>query len=262
MPPSSAQAYNSLTAFKPREAKDVMGEAETKYDIAGQKDRLSSLRGLVSNLSSSVEAVDPSVTGRTSGTFTTEGQRQALVSRERQPILNDLGKQQQALGIQQQGFSESQNLATQMASALISQDQQTYQRLLDQYNVAKQSEAVAEEQRRAEESKRQWEATMAENRRQFDAQLAESKRAAQASAARNFNLSNPTPKASSGQSAEDAKYQAYIKAQQAKEQQIIQQMSSNKGLKILSGGGTNGLSVLGKGSLPLPVTNPSYKVKL
>ncbi len=163
MPPSSQAAYQSLQAFKPREAKDVMGEAEAKYDITGKKDRLSSLRGLVGNLQSSVEAVDPSVTARTSGTFTTEGQRSALVNRERQPILGSLAKEQQALGIEQQGFAESQNLATQMASALMNQDQTTYQKLLDQYNTAKTAEDTAEQ-------RRQYEATLAEQRRQFDEQ--------------------------------------------------------------------------------------------
>ena len=106
MPPSSATAYNSLTAFKPRESKDVMGEAEQKYDIAGRSKRLSSLRGLVGNLQSSVEAVDPSVTGRTSGNFTTEAQRLALVNREQAPILGSLAKEQQALGVEQAGYSD------------------------------------------------------------------------------------------------------------------------------------------------------------
>ncbi len=163
MPPSSQAAYQSLQAFKPREAKDVMGEAEAKYDIAGRKDRLSSLRGLVGNLQSSVEAVDPSVTARTSGTFSTEGQRSALVNRERQPLLGDLARQQSALGMEQQGFSESQSLASQMASALMSQDQTTYQRLLDQYNASMASEQAAE-------ARRQYEMTLAEQKRQFDEQ--------------------------------------------------------------------------------------------
>lgn len=163
MPPSSATAYQSLQTYKPREAKDVMTEAETKYDIPGYTNRLSSLRGLVGNLQSSVEAVDPSVTGRTTGNFTTEGQRSALVSRERAPILGDLSKQQGALSQEQAGFTNAQNLATQMASALMSQDQTTYQRLLDQYNAATASEAAAEQ-------KRQYEANMAEQKRQFDEQ--------------------------------------------------------------------------------------------
>lgn len=165
MPPSSATALSSLQAYKPRSVQDVSTEAETKYDLPNQTSRLSSLRGLVGNLQSSVEAVDPSVTGRTSGTFTTEGQRQALVSKERAPILGDLSKQQGYLGEAQQGFNTSQTLASQMASALMAQDQQAYQRLLDQYNTASAQEKAAEEKRRFEEQ-------MAEDKRQFDAQMA------------------------------------------------------------------------------------------
>ena len=167
MPPSSATAYNTLTAFKPRSTTDLMQSASDKYGVGAATDRVSNMRGLVSNLSSAVEAVDPSVTGRTSGTFTTEGQRQALVSRERAPILTDLGKQQTALGNEQSNLSNSQTLATQMASALLSEDNTTYQRLLDQYNSAVATEKAAEE-------KRQWEAQMAEQKRQFDEQLRQS----------------------------------------------------------------------------------------
>lgn len=181
MPPSSATAYQSLTAFKPRSSQDVMGEAEKKYDLEGSRTRLSSLRGLVGNLRSSVEAVDPSVTGRTSGTFTTEGQRQALVSKERAPILNDLSEQQGALGEEQQNFNTSQGLATQMASALMNEDHTTYQRLLDQYNAATAAEAAAEQKRQAE-------AAMAEQRRQFDAQQQAAARAAKSSNGYAINL--------------------------------------------------------------------------
>jgi DNA polymerase III gamma/tau subunit len=178
MPPSSQTAYQALTAFKPRQAQDVMNEAETKYDIAGKKTRLSSLRGLVTNLESAVEAVDPSVTGRTSGNFTTEAQRSALVSREKQPILGSLAKEQQALGTEQQSFSESQSLATQMASALMNQDQTTYQKLLDEYNATLAAEQAAEQ-------KRQYELNLAEQKRQFDEQQ---RAAAKASAGGAYNL--------------------------------------------------------------------------
>lgn len=165
MPPSSATAYESLSSFKPRDAAQVESEANTKYDIPGYTQRLSSLRGNVNNLQSSLEAVDPSVTGRTTGTFTTEGQRQALVAKERTPILTDLGKQQQALGTEQAGYTNAQSLASGMVSALMNQDQQSYQRLLDQYNAATAAEAAAEDKRR------------------FDLQLADQQAARAASAA-------------------------------------------------------------------------------
>lgn len=165
MYPSSATTYQELTNFGKARKKstDIYKEAETKYGIPEATGRLSRLRSLVGNLTSSVEAVDPSVTGRTSGNFTTEGQRQALVSRERAPILTDLGKQQGALGQEQEAYSLNSALADRMASSLIQEDQTTYQRLLDKHNAS-----VAAEQ--AAEAKRQWEATMAEQQRQFNEQ--------------------------------------------------------------------------------------------
>lgn len=181
MYPSSTQAYSALQAFKPRSTQDVMGEAETKYGLPEARTRLSNLRGLVGNLQSSVEAVDPSVTGRTSGSFVTEGARQALVNKERAPILGDLGKQQGALGQEESSFNTSSSLASQMASALMNQDHDTYQRLLDQYNASSAAEKAAEE-------KRQYETTLAEQRRQFNASQAAAARAAKASGAGSYNL--------------------------------------------------------------------------
>lgn len=169
--PSSATAYQSLSSFKPRSSQDISTEAETKYGIPEATKRVSSLRGLVGNLQSAVEAVDPSVTGRTSGTFTTEGQRQALISKERSPILGDLGKQQSALSNEVADFNTSQGLATQMVQALKSDDQATYQRLLDQYNAATAAEKAAEEKRQYDENlaeqRRQWNEKMAADNAQF-----------------------------------------------------------------------------------------------
>lgn len=165
MPPSSADAYNTLTDYNNTRQKteDIYKGAQDQYDIPGFTSRLSNLRGLVGNLQSSVEAVDPSVTGRTAGTFTTEGQRQALVSKEQAPILGNLSKQQGALGQEQEAYNTASGLASQLASAKINEDQTTYQRLLDQYNTAKAVEAAAEEKRQHDEA-------MAEQKREFDAQ--------------------------------------------------------------------------------------------
>lgn len=285
MPPSSQTALQSLQAFKPREAKDVMSEAETKYDIAGKKDRLSSLRGLVSNLQSSVEAVDPSVTGRTTGTFTTEGQRSALVNRERQPILGSLAKEQQALGVEQQGFSESQSLATQMASALMNQDQTTYQKLLDTYNATLAAEQAAEQ-------KRQYELNLAEQRRQFDEQQKASKAA---SAGGSYNLGSiasalkgntPTAQKTLRQTwqeeankgdynaqvalnyaGDDGRYDGPVNS--ARELNILKSMGikGNYFLRTTPTGGlstssTNGLSVIGSGALPTILNSKGLTTRL
>lgn len=163
MPPSSQAALSSLTDFSNtrKSAQDITTQAQQQYGVPDSSARLSTIRGLVGNLQSSVNAVDPSVTGRTSGSFVTEGQRQALVNKERTPILGQLGEENTALGNEQQNFNTSSSLASQLASSVLSQDQTKYQGLLDQYNAAVASEKAAED-------KRQFEATLAEQKRQAD----------------------------------------------------------------------------------------------
>lgn len=155
MPPSSQQAYASLQDYskKRRSTQDIQKEAETKYNVSGISARLSGLRTLVGNLENSLENVDPSVRGRNSGGFVTEGQNQALINREQQPILGSLSKQQRALGDTQEQFSLSSALAGDLARSLRADDETGYQRMLDQYNAS-----VAQEQ--AAEAKRQFDMQM------------------------------------------------------------------------------------------------------
>lgn len=183
MMPSSAQALSTLSDFnsKRQSAQDIYNTANTQYDVTGGQQRASSLKGLVGNLQSSLDAVDPSVTGRTTGNFTTEGQRSALVNREQQPILGNLSKTQSNLGTEESNLSTSQGLASQLASAMISQDQTKYQSLLDQYNAAVAAEAAAEQ-------KRQYEADMAEKQREYNESLAASNAAAKAGGAGGYSL--------------------------------------------------------------------------
>lgn len=162
------EARKSLQAFTPVDSTTALNTANQTYDVGGSQTRLSALKGLVGNLQSSVEAVDPSVTGRTSGTFTTEGQRQALVSKERAPVLSDLSKQQGAYSNEQGTLNQKQGLASQMAAALLSDDKTKYQRLLDQYNMSTAQDT-------ADEQKTQHDAALAEQKRQFDLQLAQPK---------------------------------------------------------------------------------------
>lgn len=164
MTPSSATALQSLNDFSStrKSATDITNDANTQYDIPGYTTRLSKLRGLVGNLTSSVEAVDPSVTGRTSGSFVTEGQRQALVNKEQAPILTNLAKEQNAYGQEETGYNTALTSANGLASMLMAQDQNKYQSLLDQYNASAAAEKAAEE-------KRQYDTTLAENARQFNA---------------------------------------------------------------------------------------------
>lgn len=150
MLPSSTQAYQSLTDYTKnrKSAQDVVTGAQNQYDIPGITSRMSGLRDQVGNLQQAVENVDPQVTARTARTFTTDAQRQALVNRERQPIFNTLGKQQTALGNEQQGYAVASQNAGNLAQSILNQDAQTYQQLLDQYNASRAQDQMAQEQQR------------------------------------------------------------------------------------------------------------------
>jgi len=174
---SASQAYSALQNYantRPQ-ATDYINQANNQYNVQGAQGQVSNLQGLVSNLQNAAAAVDPSVTGRTSGTFTTEAQRQALVNREQQPILTNLGQQQTGLSNAQQNLSTSENLANQMASALMQGDAQKYQSLKDQYDAANSYEQFQAQQKQAA-------AAAAEQIREFNADLAEKKREANLSA--------------------------------------------------------------------------------
>jgi len=166
---SAVQGYQSLGS-------DVaLQKSNDQYGVGDSQTRLSALKGIVGNLQSSVEAVDPSVTGRTSGTFTTEGQRQALVSKEQAPILGSLNKQQGALTSEQGDLTQKQGLASQMASALLGDDKQKYQRLLDTYNQSAAQDTADEQRRQADQQSQQWAQQFAESQRQFNQTLAANK---------------------------------------------------------------------------------------
>ena len=169
-------AKANLNSYQALGSDTAMNQADAKYDVSGSQTRLSALKGIVGNLQSSVEAVDPSVTGRTAGTFTTEGQRSALVSKEQAPILGQLSKQQGALTSEQGDLTTKQGLAAQMASALLNDDKSKYQRLLDSYNASTAQDAT-------DEQKRQFEVTKAEQARQFDVSTAQAAKAAAAKSA-------------------------------------------------------------------------------
>lgn len=138
MPPSATNAYNALTSFtnsRPS-SQSYLDQANNQFGVGTANKQVTDIQTLVGNLQNAAAAVAPSVAGRTSGTFTTQAQRDALTSREQAPILTDLGKQQQALGTAQTAQAQAQTMAQQMANSLYSQDQQKYQSLLDQYNAA------------------------------------------------------------------------------------------------------------------------------
>lgn len=184
MLPSSAQAYQALSDYQKtrKNSQQLMDQANQKYDVSGIGSRVSRMRGLVGNLESAVEAVDPSVTARSQGGLTTEAQRSALVNREQAPILQNLGKQQQAFGQAQGDWTMANQLSGDYARNLMAEDQNKYTQLTDMYGKSVAAEQAAEERRRWEAQQAMAREAAAAEERRFQAQLAES-RAARAAAA-------------------------------------------------------------------------------
>lgn len=169
--PSSTAAYGALQAFNSSRpsATDYISKANSQYNIPADQQQVTGLQGTLNNLNSSLQAVAPSVQGRTSGTFTTAGQQSALINKEQAPIATNINSTGTSLGQAQGVQSHDEQLAAQMVQALLGSDATKYQGLMDTYGAATDAEKSAEQ------------------KREFDAQAAEQ--------AREFNL---TPRGLSG----------------------------------------------------------------
>lgn len=155
----SASALSALNSFQPTSSEDLMTQAQTKYGIPDLSNRVKALTGITNNLTNSIAAVDPSVTGRTAGSLVTEGQRSALVNREKQPLLGSLATNNQDLNTARGDLNTNQSFADKLASALASDQTDKYTRLKNQYDISKAAEdtkaSQALEQQKLAETVRQ-----------------------------------------------------------------------------------------------------------
>lgn len=136
----SATAKAALDSFTPTSSADLLTQAQSKYGVQDLQSRVQALRGLTSNLTNSIAAVDPSVTGRTSGTLTTEAQRSAIVNRERQPLIGDLNTENSALSGAQGDLNTNESMADQLAQSLAQDQTNKYNKLKDTYDTSYQRE--------------------------------------------------------------------------------------------------------------------------
>lgn len=158
---NSADILNQLRAFQSsrRKPQDILAEEETKLGLPSATQRLTGLRSAIGNTENLLRNVDPSVTGRTSGTFTTEAQRQRLVAKEREPISDQFREQSRALEGETANISDISGRALKSAqlglSDLDSQENSLrtlygslYQREQDEVTRQERERAFQEEQRR------------------------------------------------------------------------------------------------------------------
>ena|ERR1700741_3363738 len=113
-PTSSQQALDQITAYRGtmKDPTSLFGEARQRYGVDSINQRIGNLRSAITNTEQLLGGVDDSVTGRTSGTLTTEAARSRLVNLERQPISETLATQQGGLTNEQQNLGEATNQAT------------------------------------------------------------------------------------------------------------------------------------------------------
>lgn len=92
--PNYDQAYGEYTDYlgKSKAPIDFYNEATNKLGIPDARARVARDRKSISDTQGLIDAVDPSVTGRTQGSLVTEAQRQGLVTKEKSPLLESMGR--------------------------------------------------------------------------------------------------------------------------------------------------------------------------
>lgn len=151
---SQLAAYNA----KPVTATDALNTALNTFGVPEIRNTVSGLRTTVANTNSALNAVDPSVTGRTQGSLVTEAQRERQVNNERAPIAQNLTDENKSLTDQQQALTDALGQATTTANnqvsdynagrtALQGEYDMEYQREQDAASKAAAAAAAAEQQR-------------------------------------------------------------------------------------------------------------------
>lgn len=126
---------------------DIYNKVTTQLGIPDARTRVQALQTNLINTQNAINAVDPNVTSRTSGSIVTEAQRQRLVNEEKQPLQQTYSTQNQDYGTESTALN---NLLSE-ANTQVSNTQAGYtaqrQSLLDQLSAAQNAEKEAEAQR-------------------------------------------------------------------------------------------------------------------
>lgn len=147
---SSAQIAGQLATYDKnrKSSADIMSEALKEYGVPEIRSNVANLRTTIANTENALNAVDPSVTGRTSRSLVTEAQRSRIVNNERAPIAEQLSGQGRALSTESANLTEQQRAAETLAQGRINDYTTGRTALQSQYNdaLARENEA----RRRAE----------------------------------------------------------------------------------------------------------------
>jgi len=141
MQPSTAIAQKLATYdANPVTSTDALNAALGQYGVPEIRNTVAGLRTTVANTTNALNAVDPSVTGRTQGSLVTEAQRSRQVANERAPIAGQLSSQTQALDQGQQDLTSALGQATTAATNKVNDYNAGRANLESEYNMAYKSE--------------------------------------------------------------------------------------------------------------------------
>lgn len=142
---NSAQIAKQLAQYdKSRKSSDkILNESMAQYGVPEIRNRVAGLRTTLTNTENALNAVDPSVTGRTSRSLVTEAQRSRIVNQEREPIAAQYGQQAGVLSNESANLTAQEQAANQLAQGRINDYQIGRTALQSQYNDAATREAKA-----------------------------------------------------------------------------------------------------------------------
>jgi len=135
-------------------ADQFLRQAEGRLGVDKSRTRLQGLRSAIGNTEQLIAGVDPSVTGRTSGSFTTEAQRQRLVAQERAPLGEQLQTQQRVTSDEQLNLSDVSNRALKEAELAARQQDEQISYFKSLYDTLLQREEIERQRAEAERARR------------------------------------------------------------------------------------------------------------
>lgn len=151
---NSSEALNELRAYQGsrRKSSDILQEQQTQLGLPSATQRQAGLRAAISNTENLIKAVDPSVTGRTSGSLVSEAQRTRLVGMERAPLDQAFQSQNQAYQGESDNVNELKRQAlqgTQLSIADQDKQEQNMQGLYGTLYQREQDDVARQERDRA-----------------------------------------------------------------------------------------------------------------
>lgn len=153
---SSQQALQDLTNFQTQEQApiDVYNSAVSSLGIPDVRTNVTNLRTSIANTTALLNALPDDVTGRTSGSLVTEGQRDRILASESAPLTTSLGTENSAYNDASSNLNDLLNQATTQTGLVEQGNQNITSALTSRYQGIQSDE--------------QYKATQAAQQQQFD----------------------------------------------------------------------------------------------